>query len=359
MPLRIKHAFVSSKPAVGGSDKVQGTHWDAYHTIEDSAAPGVAVVGTFLPVGAVIDFDGHTNPTGFLDCGGQEISSLAYAALFAALVKSAPVTVAPGTPTVISWAAHGLRPGDTVRFTGTRPAEIGAGKYYILSAGYAAGSFRVSAAWEGAEVVATTAGSGVVAIHAPHGARDDLTFFNAPDHRSAVLAGVSNMGGTTSPRMATGYGVGDFYGSEFVVLNVTQMPSHAHGGVSHNQNANHTHAVSGSGGGSGVTDAQGNHQHSPYDRGEYLERIPNVNAPTNGSRTLVQIGSASEGSGIPFVTTVDGAHQHNFSVAVSISGATGNDLQVHAHGITAEGGGLGHPNVQPTQFTRKLIYAGM
>ena len=51
-------------------------------------------------VGEVVDYDGHTPPAGWLECYGQNVLRTTYAALFAALVKSATITVTIGTPSL-------------------------------------------------------------------------------------------------------------------------------------------------------------------------------------------------------------------------------------------------------------------
>jgi microcystin-dependent protein len=355
MALKVRHARDSGKPAGPDATKIQGPDWDADHKIIDTAT-GLPFTGTLLPIATVLDYDGHTVPAGFLECAGQPISAVAYALLFAALVKSAAVTVSPGPPTVISWAAHGLRIGDAIRFkAATLPNGIGAGKYYVAAAGFAAGSFRITATFGGVtEIAATTAGSSVVAIHAPHGVTDDLATFNVPDHRSAVLAGVSNMGGATSALMVTPGTVGDTVGDDEVVLAATQMPTHAHDGVTGIQNANHTHGNAGTGSGSGTTDTHAGHQH--WTTGTF-EDYPN--APTGGNHHYLQPANEGGGNAWSPLSDVGGAHAHGFSVSVTLSGSTGIQQQNHAHVINPAGGGLGHPNVQPTQFTRKMIYAGV
>jgi hypothetical protein len=101
-------------------------------------------------------------------------------------------------------------------------------------------------------------------------------------------------------------------------LTLAQMPSHAHTGNTTDRSAGHQHFVS------GVTDAQGNHQHG-------IGTNNNTNAGASGVRggnTGPQVVSQN--------TEVAGAHQHNWS------GWTGGENQGHVHGIYAEGSNQGH-----------------
>lgn len=62
-------------------------------------------------------------------------------------LATATVTITIATPAVISWTTHGRKAGDIVVFTtdGALPTGIVAGtKYYVSSAGLAAGTFRIA-----------------------------------------------------------------------------------------------------------------------------------------------------------------------------------------------------------------------
>jgi microcystin-dependent protein len=120
-------------------------------------------------------------------------------------------------------------------------------------------------------------------------------------------------------------GAGDAYvpgstgGANTVTLDVSQMPSHNHGGATGGQNADHTH--------SGYTDSQGNHAHD-LNSGYALTGPEGGGAWNPGGRSDVSTG-----------TNVAGAHTHN----VATYGASSD----HAHAIGSQGGGAGHENRPP------------
>jgi hypothetical protein len=73
------------------------------------------------------------------------------------------VTISNATPAVITWSAHGLYVGSEVVFTtdGGLPTGLTAGtRYYVIAAGFGAGSFEVAAAPGGAAINTSSAGSG-------------------------------------------------------------------------------------------------------------------------------------------------------------------------------------------------------
>lgn len=83
-------------------------------------------------------------------------------------------TISNGSPAVITCASHPFQIGDAVCFTttGELPAGITARAttepdtpvYYVITAGFAAGSFRISTSQEGSAVNTTDAGSGVHSV---------------------------------------------------------------------------------------------------------------------------------------------------------------------------------------------------
>ena len=78
-------------------------------------------------------------------------------------MSSAAVTISMGSPATVTWTAHGLFPGQLIKFstTGTLPAPLVAGTvYYIASTGYTADAFRIATTSGGAAINTTTAGSG-------------------------------------------------------------------------------------------------------------------------------------------------------------------------------------------------------
>jgi len=78
------------------------------------------------------------------------------------------VSISNANPAVITWAAHGMSIGDAVYFTtdGALPTGLTANtKYYILTAGFAAGEFEVSTNPEGIAIATSDAGSGTQTGH--------------------------------------------------------------------------------------------------------------------------------------------------------------------------------------------------
>lgn len=74
--------------------------------------------------------------------------------------KNSTVTITIASPGVISWTGHGLAINEVVKFTttGALPTGLTAGTpYWIISAGFGADSFQVSASYGGAAV--NTSGS--------------------------------------------------------------------------------------------------------------------------------------------------------------------------------------------------------
>lgn len=138
------------------------------------------------------------------------------------------------------------------------------------------------------------------------GAGDGSTTFNLPDARGRVSAGKDDMGGTASSRLTTVSGVngsvlGSAGGTQYVTLDITQMPSHDHGGT---------------------TALDGSHTHT------YLQQTL-VGSNINTGGAIIASGGRS----------------------TEVTGGTG----VHQHVINAQGGSQGHPNVQPTLVFNKII----
>lgn len=78
-------------------------------------------------------------------------------------MKSSTVTISNGSPATITWTSHGLTAGTELAFstTGSLPTGLTAGtRYYVIAAGLATNSFRVSATFGGSAVNTSSAGSG-------------------------------------------------------------------------------------------------------------------------------------------------------------------------------------------------------
>jgi hypothetical protein len=134
-------------------------------------------------------------------------------------------------------------------------------------------------------------------IGTTYGAGDGSTTFNLPDYRGVVLAGRVNMGGSDKGNLSGGSTLGAIIGAQSVTLDTTQMPVHSHT----------------------VTDPQ--HTHTvPY-----------------GGPSAPQTPSTGGGA----VTSPYGGQ----TTAAAATGIT----------VDSAGGGLSHPNVQPTAIVNFII----
>ena len=142
---------------------------------------------------------------GYLSCHGHAVSRATYAALFAALIQTATVTMTIASPCVVTWTAHGQENNDTIKFTttGTLPTGLVAGTTYYKKS-VTADTFQVSATPGGASINTSGTQSGVhTGIFAPHGDGDGSTTFNTPDMRGYAAIGVDNQGGTAASRITS------------------------------------------------------------------------------------------------------------------------------------------------------------
>lgn len=125
-----------------------------------------------------------------------------------------------------------------------------------------------------------------------------------------TLIGVGTLGSDTYAAGATG-------GAARVTLSTGEMPGHSHGGITTTQTADHTH--------SGSTATSGAHAHT---------------IPSDGyGSSSIQTTKVSANGGYAGATSTEGDHGHTFT--------TGGASASHAHGISAEGGGLAHENRMP------------
>lgn len=262
--------------------------------------PGDAVNLTQLrqatPIGAVMDFAGINAPASWMFCYGQELNRVEFSALF---------------------------------------AEIG-----------------------------TTYGSG-----------NGTTTFNLPDCRDRVSVGKGNMGGTAANRITNAVAgfnttvLGAAGGVQEHVLTAAQMPAHAHGAVT-TANGAHTHTAQAAGnhahGGAvvaagahnhlGATGAAGGHFHTgltiPVDNN--VGPGPGVVQSAGGDGVPTLNGTVGAVGDHQHVIAFDGNHQHGI-VADGSHTHVINGTGDHIHAIAAEGGGLAHPNVQPSITFNKII----
>jgi len=145
-----------------------------------------------------------------------------------------------------------------------------------------------------------------------HGAGDNSTTFNIPDHRGRCGIGAGAGGGLTARALGQKIGV------ESVALGAAEMPAHVH-------NMSHGH-------GNAVTDAQGQHTHA-------LPSLVGVGAGTNS----FGIGMFTSGGDRYFGSDPAGNHAHNVTVP-AFSGNTGS-----------VGGGGAHQNMQPSIAVNFII----
>jgi microcystin-dependent protein len=166
-------------------------------------ADGTPLAGGAMP-GEIKDFAFNRVPSGWLECDGSAVGRAAYPALFAALVRSSPVTLSIATPGVVNWTAHGLRAFDPVRFstTGSLPTGITGGTiYYVVATGLTADSFRFSATPGGVAINTSGTQSGThTAVNAPWGDGNGTTTFNLPNFRGEFRRSNDNGRGVDANR---------------------------------------------------------------------------------------------------------------------------------------------------------------
>lgn len=94
--------------------------------------------------------------------------------------EESTVTISSATPAVVTWNAHGLAAGTTVRFetTGALPTGLVAGTTYFVAAtpAPATNTFSISATIGGSAIATTAAGSGIHTAYASDPGESDLLF---------------------------------------------------------------------------------------------------------------------------------------------------------------------------------------
>ena len=240
-------------------------------------ATGVSAGGGQQP-GEICYFARNTAPVGFLKANGATISRSTYAALFAAIYKTATVTMTIATPGVISWAGHTLVANDSVQFTSTGVLPTGfvtATNYYVVGASIVAGvSFQLSATPGGAAIATSGSQSGIHTAHnAPFGIGDGSTTFNVPELRGEFLRGWDDGRGVDSNRA---FGSGQ----------LDAMQGHVHGG-----------------GYSGFNDRSGGSGGTPNLRSDGVS--PNTTTPiTDGSNGTPRTSTETRGRNVPLLACI-------------------------------------------------------
>lgn len=245
---------------------------------------------TALPAGAIITVAMNSAPTGYLKCDGTAVSRSTYATLFAALVKSATVTITITTPGVVTWTGHGLSIGDKVRFTttGALPSGLSTGTdYFIISAGFTTDTFRLAATAGGSAINTSGSQSGVhTGISAPYGVGDGSTTFNVPDLRGEWVRGWDDAKGTDANR-SRGSSQAEMIGP-------------------------HSHTATTT----GTADSGGAHTHTvtPLQSG--------------GSNAGVQDPVSGTTATTPVTTSSNGAHTHTLTASTTVNNNSGTENRV-------------------------------
>lgn len=172
-------------------------------------------------------------PDTWLACDGSAISRTTYPTLFGIVAPVfGTITVTIASPAVVTATGHGLQIGDQVYLTttGALPTGMSANTlYYIISSGFGANSFEISASRGGSAVNMSGSQNGTHTMTVcQFGFGDGSTTFNLPDMRANVPVGYkaadSNMG----------Y-YGQKGGEATHTLTTPEIPSHTHG-ISGNEN---------------------------------------------------------------------------------------------------------------------------
>lgn len=158
----------------------------------------------------------------------------------------------------------------------------------------------------GAAVSRTTYAGLFAVVGTTYGAGDGTTTFNLPDLRGRVPAGLDNLGGSDAGRLDWANTPGTAGGTQTHTLNLSELPSHSHGGGSTGDDT-----------------------------------------PDHGHQVPVDRGGSEPGAG-----GTGGWLWHDRGVAgITSWGATSR----HRHPIPNEGGGAAHNNMQPTLLLGYII----
>lgn len=138
-------------------------------------------------------------------------------------VSPITVTLSIASPCVVTWAAHSLLPGQGVMFftTGALPTGLSAlTVYYVISAGFASGSFQISATVGGAAINTSGSQSGT---QSAVGVLNTLP--NPIDPSSIPVNGLVNDVAVVPTVTASTYTSGFVWGGIIQLANILESPT--------------------------------------------------------------------------------------------------------------------------------------
>jgi microcystin-dependent protein len=181
--------------------------------------------GSWMP-GDIKASSSYLVPSGWLRADGAAVSRSTYSTLFAAISPTiGTCTITQATPGVVTCNSHGLQINDAVYLTTTGTLLTGLAEntiYYIITAGFTANAFQLSATRGGAAINTTSTQSGVHTLHyCPYGLGNGSTTFNLPNLKGKVIAGYN----TTDTEFSN---LGYAYGEKTHVLLEAELAAHTH-----------------------------------------------------------------------------------------------------------------------------------
>jgi microcystin-dependent protein len=179
------------------------------------------------------------------------------------------------------------------------------------------------------------------------------TQFRLPAVAGRAIVGAGAGSGLTARTIA------DRWGGETVQLSTNEIPSHAHGGATHNDNVDHSHYVSAQTGGQSTSHLHGlpdpGHAHGVDNLAAGNQRVVIWTSGAQGSYWVAPgsgyVGTRAAGTGM-WADWADRDHSHG------LNAWSGGASTRHLHGISAEGGSGAHSNMQPSIALLVCIYAG-
>lgn len=295
-------------------------------------APSLQALLVALPVGAGIDFEGFTLPSGWLWEDGAAVSRTTYANLLNAITS-----VQTGTL------------NGTINITGltsTKGIPVGCP---VEGTNIPAGATVASIVSATAITISTPAtGSGASSLRFfPHGNGNGSTTFNTPDARGRTSVGMDDLGnnGDGGVLDATQVGLNRKLGVQTHALTAAETPlrTHTHSGTTFDVSLNHTH--------SGTTAAD-SPDHTHGINGFIQTNGTLVNTTNTGANTRYTNNTTAGTSG-----GRNSTHTHTFGTGIESSGHTHNFTT--GNPSVAEANGTAHQNMQPSRLVNRIVYAGV